>query len=67
MALARSGGRKHRIRYIGGGYYDISWSYEVKYKGSRLLWYRSFTRTTDKRGAEKFAKKWGCKMPEVPQ
>lgn len=58
----RAGGRRHRIGYVLG-VYTISWSYEVKY--GRLLGHRSITRDTDRKGAERFSKKWGCPMPEV--
>ena len=64
MPPARAGGKRHRIRYIGGGDYELSWSYEHKYSGSRILWHRRISRITDKKGAEQFAKKWGCPMAE---
>lgn len=64
--LARAGGKRHRISYHGGGIYVLSWSYEHKYSGSRILHHRNVTRDTDRKGAERFAKKWGCAMPEVP-
>lgn len=66
MPLARSGGKHHRIAHLGGGVYLISWRYEVKYAGSRLLFHRTLARETDKKGAERFAKKWGVAMPPEP-
>ena len=67
MALAGSGGSRHRIHYDGWGIYTLSWRYEVKYSGSRLLSHRSMSRTTDKKGAERFAKKWNIPMPPDPK
>jgi hypothetical protein len=64
MPLPRSGGKRHHIRRIMFDVYVLSWQYEVKYSGSRLLFHRTMTRETDKKGAERFAKKWGCPMPE---
>jgi hypothetical protein len=61
MPPARAGGRHHRIAYLGGNDYRLSWSYEVKY--GRLLSHRRMTRDTDRKGAERFAKKWGVPMP----
>ncbi len=63
MALVRAGGKRHRIQDLRGGIYLLSWEYEVKYSGSRLLFHRKMTRETDRKGAEKFSKKWGCPMP----
>lgn len=62
MALARAGGKRHRIRRVGA-MYELSWQFEVKYAGSRLLFHRTMRRDTDRAGAERFAKKWGCPMP----
>jgi hypothetical protein len=38
--------------------------YLYKVRGSRLLWHRRTERWTDKAGARRFAKKWGCPMQE---
>lgn len=64
MPPARAGGKHHRIQYHGGGIYVLSWQYEIKYTGSRLLFHRTMSRDTDRKGAERFAKKWGCELPE---
>ena len=53
MALARAGGKNHRIKRIMFDVYELSWSYEVKYGGSRILWHRTMRRDTDKKGAER--------------
>ena len=63
MPLARSGGKRHRIRDLGGGIYRLSWEYEVKYPGSRLLFHRTMSRETDEKGARRFAKRWNVPMP----
>jgi hypothetical protein len=63
MPLARSGGRRHHIRRFGQDYV-LSWEYEYKVGGSRLLWHRQMERWTDEAGARRFATKWGCPMPE---
>jgi hypothetical protein len=64
MSPPRAGGKNHRIRYIGWAMYEISWQYEMKYASSRILHHRTIVRDTDKKGAERFAKKWGCPMPD---
>lgn len=65
MPLARAGGCRHHIRDLGWGSYRLSWQYEVKY--GRLLGHRTITRDTDRNGAERFAKRWGCYMPVAPR
>ncbi len=67
MALAGSGSKRHRIHYVGGGLYDLSWRVEHKVSGSRLLHHRSVTRTTDLAGAMKFARKWKVPLTNVVQ
>ncbi len=57
-------GHGHRIQYIGMGYYRLAWSYDKHYRNSRLRYPRRLTRDTDRKGAERFAKKWGCTLPE---
>lgn len=53
----------HRIQALGGGGYTISWTVDTKYEGSRLRYPTGHQRHTDRAGAERFAKKWGLKMP----
>ena len=55
----------HNIRRIGADHYRLSWSFDTKIAGSRLRWPRTITRDTDEAGALRFAKKWGCSMPNV--
>jgi hypothetical protein len=61
-----TGGRTayaHNIRRIGADHYRLSWSFDTKIAGSRLRWPRTITRDTDEAGALRFARKWGCSMP----
>jgi hypothetical protein len=55
--------RSHAAWYVGYGVYRISWSYDYKPKGLRYTITRRVTRDTDREGAERFCKKWGCKTP----
>lgn len=57
MALVRAGGRRHQIRRTHRDEYEISWQYQVKYSGARTLHHHSITRDTNRKGAERFAKK----------
>ena len=54
----------HNIRRISADHYRLSWSFDTKIAGSRLRWPRTITRDTDEAGAQRFAHKWGCKLPE---
>jgi hypothetical protein len=50
----------HRVCYDRhGDYYVISWAFDRSYPGDRLRYPQSRRRTTDRKGAERFAKKWG--------
>lgn len=66
MPLVRAGGHSHRIIRYGTDDYRLVWFYDVKYKGSRLRFERKVQRDTDRKGAERFAKKWGVPMPKDP-
>lgn len=59
---APSGSHHHKIYYLGHGAYRISWRYDVKY--GRLLGSRCISRDTDRKGAQRFAKKWHVQLPE---
>lgn len=65
MALVRAGGYGHRIVYVRPDEYVISWRYDTKI--GRIRFQRGQQRDTDRRGAERFAKKWGINMPEDPR
>ena len=62
MTLLRSGGYGHHIQRLARDTYRISWTYDVKY--GRIRYPRLMSRITDRRGAERFAKKWECRLPE---
>jgi hypothetical protein len=66
MALVHSGSRRHSIRRERDDEYVISWCVEHKYSGSRILHHRWFSRDTNRKGAERFAEKWGVAMPPEP-
>lgn len=64
MSRVRPGGSGHRIELVGG-IYRLRWYYEVKTgRIGRQRGHRRITRDTDRAGAERFAKKWGCAMPK---
>jgi len=63
MALTPSGSYHHRIAYERPDEYVISWRTYSKTSGSRLLFSNSHWRDTNRRGAERFAKKWHIPMP----
>jgi hypothetical protein len=46
------------------GEYRLHWTVDRYINGSRQRWPTKGRRDTDKAGAERFCKKWGCKMPE---
>ena len=62
MALTRAGGYGHRIYRLGENDYRISWTYDTKY--ARLRYPRRVSRDTDRKGAERFAKRWNVEMPQ---
>ena len=53
----------HGIARLGGDTYRIFWTWDRYYKGSRLRFPQLLQRVTDRNGAERFSKKWGCPMP----
>lgn len=52
------------ISRIGGGYFRMHWTVDRYYKGSRLRHPTGYTRDADRKGAERFCKKWGIDMPK---
>lgn len=64
VALIRSGSYSHKIVYERPDEYVLIWRTDHKSGGSRLRWPRVHQRDTNKKGAERFAKKWGIQMPE---
>ncbi len=61
---SRSGGYGHHISYLGWGVYRVSWLTDTKHGKIRHPHRRG--RDSDRAGAERFAKKWGCALPEKP-
>lgn len=53
-----SGSYGHEVIYIAPDTYRISWIVDFYYPNSRLRWPRTFSRLTDEKGVNKFAKKW---------
>ena len=50
----------HACRKLAGhDEYEISWSVDYKYVGSRLRYPRIIRRVTDRAGALRFCKRWG--------
>lgn len=62
MALIRSGSYGHKIIYERPDEYVLVWTTDSKV--GRQRWPRKHVRDTNRKGAERFAKKWGIKMPE---
>ena len=54
-----------RVREIGPDHYRLSWTVDFHYPTSRLRHSRGYTRDTDKKGAERFAKKHGVSIKEA--
>lgn len=52
----------HHIADLGDGCYRISWTVDFHYPNSRLRHPRAFRRDTDRKGAERFAKKHGLAL-----
>ena len=53
----------HRIHRFDDDCYRLSWVCDTYHSGSRLRHPKMTVRDTDRKGAERFAKKWGVAMP----
>ena len=53
----------HAIAWLGGDNYRISWSVTYKVAGKRYTDSYSQGRLTDRKGAQRFAKRHGLSMP----
>jgi hypothetical protein len=62
MPLIRGGGYGHKIIYERPDEYVLVWYYDTK--SGRLRHPRKRTRDTNRKGAERFAKKWRVAMPK---
>lgn len=66
-----SGSTDHSIRSMAGqpcfhaDDFEISWVVDFYYEGTRGRFPRRFRRLTNRRGAERFAKKWKLAMPAL--
>jgi hypothetical protein len=63
MSRRSTTGYGHRVTEFFQGQYVISWTWDAHYPSSRLRFPRHMSKVTDRKGAERFCKKWGCKMP----
>jgi len=61
------GSYDHSIKRMSWGDFRIYWTVDFYYSGSRMRFPRVFYRDTNKAGAKRFAKKWGCNSPEDPR
>jgi len=64
MGLVRSGSYGHRIRKEREDEYVVSWRYDMKYSGVRGRFPQTRSRDTNRKGAERFSKKWSIPLPE---
>ncbi len=60
-----NGSTGHGIRRYGYDEYTIRWQVDFYYASSRQRHPRGFQRWTDRKGAERFAKRWGISMPDT--
>jgi hypothetical protein len=54
----------HRVRYIAPDCYDLCWTVDRYYSGSRQRFPTSYRRNADEKGALAFCKKWELELPE---
>lgn len=53
---------RHSAVDLGAGVFHIGWTVDRYYKNSRLRHAVRFRVSTDKEGAERFARRWGIKI-----
>ena len=58
-----SGSYGHRCFYLGHGEYELVWTVDRHYPEDRLRYPRRARRLTDRRGADRFCKRWRITMP----
>lgn len=67
MALRKSGSSGHSVTFHQsrsfGSYYELAWTVDFKYEGSRLRYPRRFTRHSDEKGASEFCERWNVAPP----
>jgi hypothetical protein len=55
----------HRVTFVASlGYYQLRWTVDRYYSGSRL---RGYTRVADERGARRFARRWQIPDAFLPE
>ena len=69
MSRHNPSSRGHHVKFVPdwGVYYFLSWTFDHYYPGSRLRYPSIRTRQTDRKGAERFAKKWKIEIENDPQ
>lgn len=55
----------HRCIRTPYGDFEISWTVDFYYPGSRLRYPRRFRRLTNERGARRFCTRWRIALPEA--
>lgn len=65
-AIMRKGSRCHYIAWLAPNAFAISWEIDKTAMGSRLRFPIRRRSVTDRKGAERFAAKWGLVVPEGP-
>jgi hypothetical protein len=61
VATTPSGSRRHKIQYLGHDDYRLSWT--TYRSAGRMLHPTTYSRDTNRAGAERFAKKWRITLP----
>lgn len=59
----RNGSRRHHIEWLAPNAYSISWEIDKNAMGARLRFPMRRRSVTDRKGAERFASKWGLVVP----
>lgn len=54
----------HKIQRMGHDFYRLWWTCDRYYANSRLRFPKGYSRDTDTKGAQRFAKRWGVAMPK---
>jgi hypothetical protein len=63
-AIMRKGSRGHYIAWLAPNAFAISWEIDKTAMGSRLRFPIRRRSVTDRKGAERFAAKWGLVVPQ---
>lgn len=63
-AIMPKGNRRRHIEWLAPNAYSISWEIDKNAMGSRLRFPIRRRSVTDRKGAERFAAKWGLVVPK---